>query len=82
MKLIDSTNLAYLWGKIKNLVSTSVSGKANLASPNFTGTPTAPTATTGTSTNQIATTAFVQTELNNFITWNGIQTVLIWNQGL
>ena len=33
--------------------------KANLESPNFTGTPTAPTATTGTNTTQIATTEFV-----------------------
>lgn len=37
----------------------SVSGKASLASPAFTGTPTAPTATAGTATTQIATTAFV-----------------------
>ena len=35
--------------------------KANLASPNLTGTPTAPTATAGTNTTQIATTAFVTT---------------------
>lgn len=34
--------------------------KANLASPAFTGTPTAPTAPVGTNTTQIATTAFVQ----------------------
>ena len=34
---------------------------ANLASPAFTGTPSAPTATAGTSTTQLATTAFVQT---------------------
>lgn len=34
--------------------------KADLASPNLTGTPTAPTATAGTNTTQIATTAFVQ----------------------
>lgn len=33
--------------------------KANLASPTFTGTPKAPTATAGTNTTQIATTAFV-----------------------
>lgn len=33
--------------------------KANIASPAFTGTPTAPTATAGTSTTQLATTAFV-----------------------
>ena len=36
-----------------------ISGKANLASPALTGTPTAPTATAGTNTTQIATTAFV-----------------------
>lgn len=34
--------------------------KANLASPALTGTPTAPTATAGTNTTQVATTAFVQ----------------------
>lgn len=34
--------------------------KANLASPEFTGTPKAPTAASGTNTTQIATTAFVQ----------------------
>lgn len=34
--------------------------KANLASPTFTGTPKAPTAASGTSTTQIATTEFVQ----------------------
>ena len=42
-----------------------ISGKANLASPAFTGTPTAPTAAAGTSTTQIATTAFVQNELSD-----------------
>lgn len=37
--------------------------KAPLASPTFTGTPAAPTATSGTNTTQIASTAFVQGEL-------------------
>lgn len=37
--------------------------KAPLASPAFTGTPTAPTATAGTNTTQLATTAYVQTEI-------------------
>jgi lysophospholipase L1-like esterase len=37
--------------------------KANLASPAFTGTPTAPTATAGTNTTQLATTAFVQSAI-------------------
>lgn len=36
-------------------------------SPNFSGTPTVPTATSGTNTNQIASTAFVRTEINNLI---------------
>ena len=40
-------------------VQTSSSGGAPLGSPAFTGTPTAPTATPGTNTTQIATTAFV-----------------------
>lgn len=39
--------------------------KADLASPTFTGTPTAPTATAGTNTTQIATTAFVQNAIAN-----------------
>ena len=38
-------------------------GKADLASPQLTGTPTAPTASTGTSNTQIATTAFVDNTL-------------------
>lgn len=38
---------------------TALNLKANLASPSLTGTPLAPTATTGTNTTQIATTAFV-----------------------
>jgi len=43
-------------------VSTAdITSKANIASPTFTGTPAAPTATAGTNTTQIATTAFVTT---------------------
>ena len=38
--------------------------KAPLASPALTGTPTAPTASSGTNTTQIATTAFVQTAVS------------------
>ena len=41
---------------------------APLASPAFTGTPTAPTATAGTSTTQIATCAFVADAINTAIT--------------
>lgn len=42
-----------------------LSGYAPLASPALTGTPTAPTATAGTNTTQIATTAFVKTAIDN-----------------
>jgi hypothetical protein len=44
-------------------IETAVGTKADLASPTFTGIPTAPTASAGTSSTQIATTAFVT---NNF----------------
>ncbi len=39
--------------------------RAPLASPSFTGTPTAPTAAVATNTTQLASTAFVQNELNS-----------------
>lgn len=48
----------------------SNSTKADTDSPDFTGTPTAPTATSGTNTTQIATTAFVLAEiLANVTDW-------------
>ena len=42
--------------------------KANLASPAFTGIPTAPTATAGTNTLQVASTAFVWSAVNTYAT--------------
>jgi len=42
-----------------NAVNTLLAAKAALASPELTGTPTAPTASQGTNTTQIATTAFI-----------------------
>jgi hypothetical protein len=44
-----------------------VASKAPLASPALTGTPTAPTASAGTNTTQIATTAFVKSEVDAVI---------------
>jgi hypothetical protein len=41
--------------------------KADLASPTFTGTPAAPTATDGTNTTQIATTAFVINQIDEYV---------------
>lgn len=46
---------------VSTATQTALDLKANLASPTFTGTPAAPTPTAGTSTTQIATTAFVRT---------------------
>lgn len=46
-------------------ISTLLALKAPLASPALTGTPTAPTATSGTNTTQIATTAFVKDAVDN-----------------
>ena len=42
-----------------NNIATAVATKADIASPTLTGTPAAPTASAGTNTTQIATTAFV-----------------------
>ena len=42
-----------------NAISNAVSTKADLQSPEFSGTPSAPTAAAGTNTTQLATTAFV-----------------------
>ena len=45
-------------------VTNSLALKAPLASPALTGTPTAPTASSGTNTTQVATTAFVQSAVS------------------
>lgn len=50
-----------------NNIATAVATKADLASPTLTGTPAAPTASAGTNTTQIATTAFVQAATTAFV---------------
>lgn len=52
---------------ISTATQTALNAKAPLASPTLTGTPKAPTATAGTNTTQIATTAFVQTAVSNLV---------------
>lgn len=54
----SNTNIAIAQSAVTNLTN-DLAAKAPLASPTFTGTPTAPTAAVGTNTTQIATTAFV-----------------------
>lgn len=47
-----------------NAIATAIATKANLNSPNFTGTPTVPTAPSGTNTTQSASTAFVKAAID------------------
>lgn len=69
---LDTLNeLAAALGNDPNFATTIASSlalKAPLASPTLTGTPTAPTATAGTNTTQIATTAFVKTSSDAAVT--------------
>lgn len=62
LKIVKGTELD---AEFNNLV-TAVATKANSLSPTFTGTPAAPTASAGTNTTQIATTAFVTTSFSYF----------------
>lgn len=55
------------WRRIWNNKNFNPDLKANLASPSFTGTPTAPTAAPKTNTTQIATTAFVRKEVSDLV---------------
>ena len=67
-------NMAQIKGAMaqKDAVTSVQQSKADLESPAFTGTPTAPTAVSGTNNTQIATTAFVKSEItaatSNFAT--------------
>lgn len=65
--LTNVGTLAATTGNITNIAATTITlggaGVAVLASPTFTGVPAAPTAANGTSTTQLATTAFVQNQL-------------------
>ena len=60
--LSSVTELNYTNG-VTSAIQTQLNAKAALASPPFTGVPTAPTATAGTDTTQLATTAFVNAEI-------------------
>jgi hypothetical protein len=57
-------------------IASAISSKADSNSPTFTGTPLAPTASAGTSTTQIASTAFVATAVATAIPSGGI---IIWS---
>jgi len=57
---------------VNSATQAALNAKAPVASPLFTGTPAAPTATTGTNTTQIATTAFVQASVAGLDTSSGV----------
>ena len=57
-------------------IASAISSKADSNSPTFTGTPLAPTASAGTNTTQLATTAFVTTAVASTIPSGGI---IIWS---
>jgi hypothetical protein len=73
---VSATELGYLDG-VTSAIQTQIDSKLNsgtagttyapLASPALTGVPTAPTAAANTNTTQIATTAYVQTEITDLI---------------
>ena len=65
---VTAVELGYLSG-VTSSVQTQINSKAPLVSPTFTGTPVAPTASVGTSTTQIATTAYVIAEINKIEEW-------------
>lgn len=60
-----------------NALQTAVNSKANTISPALTGTPTAPTASSGTNTTQLATTEFVTTAITNGGVPSGL--IAIWS---
>ena len=64
--------------QIMNDIETEVNIKADLESPELTGTPTAPTAEIGTDTTQVATTEFVQNAVGSGIA-EGINISMIYN---
>ena len=50
-----------------NAIAAAISSKSDLNGPTFTGTPAAPTASFGTSSTQVATTAFVQASFSRCV---------------
>mgnify|MGYP001376118718 CR=1 FL=1 len=63
---IFSGAFSALTGKPTTLTGYGITDAAPLASPTFTGTPSGPTAASGTNTTQFATTAFVQSAISGF----------------
>lgn len=73
--LTNVDNTSDLLKPISNATQAGLNAKASLASPAFTGFPVAPTASPGTNTTQIATTAFVAAALGAGGTVNSVSVV-------
>lgn len=65
---------------VENTLQAQINTKAPLESPALIGTPTAPTASSGDNTEQIATTAFVQNAIANFIEMTDSEVESLWNE--
>ena len=70
---LENATASVAWGAITGTLSSqtdlqsALNLKSNLNSPTFTGTPAAPTASGGTNTTQLATTAFVQSAVSSAV---------------
>jgi len=73
--LYDSNGTGASSFSLTSTITNLINSKAPIASPTFTGTPAAPTAAAGTNTTQVATTAFVQTAIENYLPSGSI---LLW----
>jgi hypothetical protein len=67
--LVEDDDMLAAFGKIQAHLTALDNGKAALASPSFTGAPTAQTAAAETNNTQLATTAFVKTALAGAVTY-------------
>jgi hypothetical protein len=63
---VTSAELQYI-NTLSSNVQTQIGTKSPIASPTFTGTPAVPTASASTNTTQVASTAFVRTEVANLV---------------
>lgn len=68
IKYLSLEGLSYFWTKVKAYITTELTKKADLDSPSFTGTPTAPTPTSGDDSTKIATTSFVKNAVDSIKT--------------
>lgn len=76
---VTHTQLSYVTG-VTSAIQTQIDTKATVASPTFTGVPAAPTAATGTSTTQLATTAFAMGAVGSYAS-NAIGTYVMAKAG-